>query len=248
MGDRVFWACLTPGAGTTRTINLVSFDESSTSVSSGLVVKMNDFEEWQFANGPSIWPVISPVARVGNDYYLRIVWPKKTTFSPGQFRQELRMSVLRVSGSTLQELSYTSISAVASGGSVVYPSFVIPVETQTQGPSSGLAMLTWYDTDTSDQSANAQGTSWGNVRYRGCVLRDLDPVCNPITLSVHNGVATSWPFTNYNVNLTPPFPGDYHESAGYFDAASNKYRFLVHYNQPATGRDLIRANIVEVDP
>jgi hypothetical protein len=252
LGNRVFWACITPGTiAATFNINLVYFDETSTSVSSGSVIRPNDFSEWQFANAtPSAWPVISPVTQVGNDYYLRVAWPKQTTFSPGQSRQELRMSVLRVSGSTVQELSYTSISAMASGGSVVYPSFIIPVETQTQGPSSGLAMLTWYDTDTSDQSANAQGTSWGNVRYRGCVLRDLDPTCNPITLSVHNGVATSWPFTDYNVNLnpTPSFPGDYHESAGYFDTASNKYRFLVHYNQPTPDRDLIRANIVEVDP
>jgi hypothetical protein len=231
---------------TTPNINLVYFDELSSSVSSAILVRQNDFEEWQFANGASAWPIVSPVAQVGNDSYLRLVWPKRTTFSPGQHRQELRMSIVRVSGSTVQQLSYTSISAISSGGSVIYPSFIIPVETQTQGPSSGLAMLTWYDTDTSDQSVKAQGTAWGNVRYRGCVLRDLDPTCTPLTLSVHNGVATSWPFTGYKISNG--FPGDYQESAGYFDVASNKYRFLVHYTQATADRDLIRANIVEVDP
>lgn len=246
MGNRVFWTCLTTGTGATRNVNLVYFDESSASVSGGLLVKSDDFEEWQFANGPSVWPIISPVAQIGNDYYLRVVWPKKTTSSQNQFRQELRISVVRVTGSTIQTLSYTSVSAMTFGGSVIYPSFIIPVETQTQGSASRMAMLTWYDTDTSDQSAGAQGTDWGNVRYRGCVLRELDPTCDPITLSVHNGVTTSWPFTDYN-NLNA-FPGDYYESAGYYDISSNKYRFLVAYTQPATDRDLIRANIVEVAP
>ncbi|MCU0658469.1 MAG: hypothetical protein MUF64_25385 [Polyangiaceae bacterium] len=238
MGNKVFWACQQP-ASPSWVVRLLYFDESS-----GAIRSDSNFNkptrEWQ--EGLS-WPVLSPITQLNGASYLRIVYPTRIG-SSGNFRQQLNILVVRERNGIMEEISSASFTSNSSTGSVIYPSFALPVETQNQ--KTDLALLSWLETTSSDQATNGDGMQWGDVMYRGCILRGIDPTCTPLTLSRNNGADQSWPYTNYDSFLQSP--GDYHESAGYFHTASGKYRFLAHYIQAAAGEDVLRANWVEVDP
>ncbi len=238
MGSRIFAMCVKANGSSPGNVHLVYLNETNSTVIKSISFS-NTFEDWQQGLA---WPVLSPITQIGDDSYLRMVWPRKLTNNGS--RQQLRMKVIRVNTSGANDLGGVDISSISAGGSVIQPSFILPVETQGLNPE--LSMLTWLDTQTSDQSSGGEGANWGNVTYRGCVFRGIDPTCSPLTLSIHNGNDVSWPYSRYNA--LQKRPGDYHESAGYFHSASGKYRFLVHYIEPRTDRDLLRANWVEVEP
>jgi hypothetical protein len=198
----------------------------------------------------------SSIGQFGSDYLLRAIYPVTTTVG-GNTVVRFRVLFLRVSGNgpAVEEGSF-DIAPDYPNGSIVQAAIINSDRLDlAAGSASNVALLYWYESDATDHTAG--GHNYGNMRVKGCVLRDLSTTCTHLALSVSNvgGVATERTFPGFEPE------GDYLSGAFFYDAnesSSQKLKFLASWTetpdltlsggQPVPNTSVWHANIVKVDP
>ena len=198
------------------------------------------------------WISATPIGQFsgksGQTWYVRVAYPMATGIVSGS-RQFYRVRLFQVANLSGRYAAYDlgSFDIASSAGSILQLGAVPATPYDfTPGVQSSVAFYYWMETDLPGVS----GAGWGNMRIKGCVVRDLDLTCTPITLSVDSGGAERASPTAAGSY----WMGDYQEGSFFYDAtdpAGKTFKFIAQWVERGASDASLRAvhtNIVRVAP
>jgi hypothetical protein len=175
------------------------------------------------------------------------------SYDGGSFVQNLKVLAVQVAGTTVTVGDSKILTSGTAGGSIVLAQFIETDRMELATTStSNVAPLYWYETTATPQVAGSPANNYnanacGTLRAKMELASGALVLSDRYSLAYDAGVSNSW--TWLNQTNTPGVPGDYQKGAFWYDAATNKLKFLTQWVESPGGNSAeLHANVVIANP
>lgn len=156
VGDRVILGCLSLPQAYAFLYDETAQTYAPATELGALISGTDAVEDW---HPYYAWAIGAPIGVSAGRPYFRYAYPVAEGAVGSYRRQVWRLVTARFDGGTLQVIATATVAASSATGSVLWPAFVTPNESDTQGQTTTIGMMYWYESTTTSQAPSGESSA-----------------------------------------------------------------------------------------